>query len=221
LNTKYFDNLELALDNISLNENPTHGIKASLKVSLGYLLKSAAEGMKAEYIVDDQEDKANSMDLFQTVLKIKSGSLFTKAHCQIDIRRQEILRTPHELPLEEDIKWVKDHTLDTVNTMLNDEYILWGKNEFIVIRDLIACRLTLYNGRRGGEPARLLLTEWESAENDKWIDPQRVKKIVDPLEMLVAKFKLAYQLGKGSKKLVPVLIPNDMIPAIVKLQSVQ
>ena len=57
----------------------------------------------------------------------------------------------------------------------------------------------MFNARRGGEPARLTLQEWEEAANDSWVvDPQLVQTVKDPLEKALFKqFKLAYQAGKG------------------------
>lgn len=44
--------------------------------------------------------------------------------------------------------------------------------------------------------------------------------IQDPVEKeLVSELNLAYQSGKGSRRLVPVLFPKDTLPAIKKLLS--
>ncbi|GFR68669.1 histone-lysine N-methyltransferase SETD8-A, partial [Elysia marginata] len=86
------------------------------------------------------------------------------------------------------------------------------KHRFIRLRNLICTRLTLFNARRGGEPARMLLSDWTDAEENAWIDPQLVQNVSDPLEKsLLNQFKLVYQSGKGSRRLVPVLIPNDTV----------
>ena len=51
-----------------------------------------------------------------------------------------------------------------------------------------------------------------------WIDPQHVENINDTLEKaLVDTYKLAYQAGKGSRKLVPLLLPNDTLQPMKKL----
>ena len=50
------------------------------------------------------------------------------------------------------------------------------------------------------------------------VTTQLVETIKDPLEQaLLNKFKLAYQSGKGSRRLVPILIPNDTVDGIRKL----
>jgi len=73
-------------------------------------------------------------------------------------------------------------------------------------------RLTLLNAWCGGEPSRLLLKEWKDAENDVWLPNSTINAIEDPAEqVLVGKFKTAYQAGKGKQHLVSLLIPNDCI----------
>ncbi|GFO37337.1 histone-lysine N-methyltransferase setd8-a [Plakobranchus ocellatus] len=63
----------------------------------------------------------------------------------------------------------------------------------------------------------MLLLEWTEAQNGTWIDPQLVSSLQDPLEKeLMGGMKLAYQSGKGSKRLMPVLFPIDILPAMEK-----
>jgi len=67
-------------------------------------------------------------------------------------------------------------------------------------------RLTLLNAWCGGEPSRLLLKEWKDAENDVWLPNSTINAIEDPAEqVLVGKFKIAYQAGKGKQHLVSLL----------------
>lgn len=52
--------------------------------------------------------------------------------------------------------------------------------EYSLLRDLVVSRLTLFNARRGGEPSRLLLEEWNDALNDVWYN--NTETVDDPLE---------------------------------------
>ena len=71
---------------------------------------------------------------------------------------------------------------------------------------------------QSGEPARLTLREWTDASHGAWIDPELTDKIEDPHERLLLKDrKVAYQAGKGSRKLVPVLFPKDTLEPVSKL----
>lgn len=67
------------------------------------------------------------------------------------------------------------------------------------MRNLLVSRLTLFNARRGGEPARMKLSDWNDAESNAWIDNQWVDcmmGMMGPLEKeLISDMKLAYQTG--------------------------
>jgi hypothetical protein len=92
---------------------------------------------------------------------------------------------------------VRDHTLKAMAEMCADKFIFWSFSTYCRLRSLAVCRLTLFNARRGGEPARLTLAEWNDAETDAWVDPTIVETITDPLEKeLIGSFKLCYQAGK-------------------------
>ena len=83
------------------------------------------------------------------------------------------------------------------NKILKDSYLKWDSHIFNWMRSLIVCRLTLFNARRGGEPSRLTMKEWEDAESAAWVDPGMVLQVDDPLEKaLLNTFKLAYQSRK-------------------------
>lgn len=85
---------------------------------------------------------------------------------------------------------------------------MWNLHLYAKLRDLAVSRLTLFNGRRGGEPARLLLSEWKDAEKGTWLDPTRIEKLPDNEALLFKSMLITYQGGKGNNHLVPVLIPN-------------
>ena len=208
-----FTLIETALENLTCKEE---GQLSSLKLSLGYILKTAARVMKGVFLNDGEDAKAAEIDIFLTILELNWGHLFAAAQCKMDMRRQEKLRKPAELPLEDDVRKLRDYNVKQI-VAANDTYLLHGTYEFNRLRALLVCRLTLFNARRGGEPAKLTLKEWQDAEAAAWIDPQCIERVKDPMEKsLIGRFKLAYQPGKG-KKLVPLLIPLDCCDAIKKL----
>ena len=49
--------------------------------------------------------------------------------------------------------------------------------DYLLLRSLVVCRLTLFNGRRGEEPARLLITEWTDANKCTWLRMHEVRAI--------------------------------------------
>ena len=55
------------------------------------------------------------------------------------------------------------------------------------------------------------------ALNDEWINKQNLE-LLEPVERkYVTKFKITYQSGKGTNHLVPILIPEDTLAAIMIL----
>ncbi|XP_065677435.1 uncharacterized protein LOC136071762 [Hydra vulgaris] len=67
------------------------------------------------------------------------------------------------------------------------------------LRNAACARITLLNGRRGGEPARILLADWLQGENDEWIDKQRLKNSDSLDRILVKSMKVIYMTGKESE----------------------
>ncbi|GFN94870.1 histone-lysine N-methyltransferase setd8-a [Plakobranchus ocellatus] len=99
-----------------------------------------------------------------------------------------------------------------------NQYEMWDKHNFVKVRNLVLSRLVMFNARKGGEPARLTVHEWREAITGTWIDPNLIERINDPMEeYLIDNLKLAYQVEKGSRKLVPVLFPKDTLDPISKL----
>ena len=216
LRRNHFPQLRTAIDSLCSDSND------SLKVAIGYLLKTACEVMKGVYLIESNDLLAKEVDDFKVVLDLFWGQIFASAAEKVELRRQGRLRKPARLPAEDDVIRVREHIYAQVNALLSNEYCLWSSQEYTRLRALIVCRLTLFNARRGGEPARLTLREWNDAEQDVWIDKQLVQNVEDPLEKaLLGRFKLAYMSGKGTKYLVPVLIPIDLVPAIRKLVAIR
>ena len=50
--------------------------------------------------------------------------------------------------------------------MTNNTYGFIAEDEYVFLRNAVVCRLTLFNTRRGGEPSRLTLKEWDEADNN-------------------------------------------------------
>jgi len=135
--------------------------------------------------------------------------------------RETSLRRPQNLPLESDVQQLRTYVMSRICEMIDNDYLIWTAAEFNELRSLLVCRITLFNSRRG-EPARLLLREWQDAESNVWISDEMVERIYDPLEkVLLGKYHLAYQRGKGSRKMVPILIPVDVVDALKLLVEVR
>ena len=189
------------------------GIKAGLKLSLYYVLLASAKIMRATCLIQDKDSEASELEKFIAVLKIWKNLVFTDAEYELGKQRQIRLRRPAQFPLESDIQMIRNYTLKKMND-IGDKFTFHDSHSYIEVRNAACVRTTLLNARRGGEPARLLLSDWQEGEQDVWIDHQRLGGL-DPLEaLLVAQTKVCYMTGKGNNHLVPVLIPNDTLKAI-------
>ena len=221
VNRKYFSLLESAIKKTTVSEDELE-LKAGLKLCLGYVIKRLAKVLKAQYLIDDKDIMAQSVDNFLTVLEIQWPYVFGDAESKVVIKRQEKLRKPAHLAPEEELVKLREHTQLVLEgyTKKKTEYNFWNATEYTKLRNYTCSRLTLFNARRGGEPARLLRKEWTDAMNNAWIDSNAVQAIDDPIERsLLGKLKVAYLAGKGSRQLVPLLIPNDCLAALELLNN--
>ena len=100
---------------------------------------------------------------------------------------------------------------------MEDRYTMWDAHIYAEIRDLVVCRLTRFNARRGGEPSRLSLEEWSYAINDEWLQTDRLAKMDEMEQALFKQIKVTFQTGKRDNHLVPVQIPTALVEAIKTL----
>ena len=61
--------------------------KASLKLGLGYMLKTCCKIMKGTYLIEKQDEAAQEMDIFSSILELNWGILFAKAVGKIEKQR--------------------------------------------------------------------------------------------------------------------------------------
>jgi len=193
------------------------GLKAGLKISYYYLIKKFAKIVKVTHLQSGEDHKAAEVDKFTDVLALNHNILFGDALYKINKRRQTKLRRPENLPQEEDCQKLRDYTLKRMSELTADEYRVWSSTDYCELRDLVLSRLTLFNARRGGEPARLTMAEWQEAVADSWLDSTAVADSSDVDKELFKEFKITYQTGKGNNHLVPILFPSDTISAMEKL----
>ena len=195
---------------------PEKKLKPGLKQNLYYLLLRSAKVLKASLLVQKKDEQASDIEKFVSVLELWEDILFGDATYALNNNKQVNLRKPGKLPLEADIEKLRNYVLSRMKT-LTGSFHLFDSHSFVELRDCTCARLTLLNARRGGEPARLKLSDYAEAEIGSWIDQQRLLDL-DPLDqLLVNSVKITYITGKGNNHLVPILIPEDTIAAVRKL----
>ncbi|XP_057296083.1 uncharacterized protein LOC130629325 isoform X2 [Hydractinia symbiolongicarpus] len=214
-NRRNFEHLKNVIDVYTTSED--NELKAGLKQNIYYLLKRVAKVLKGHYLVSSDDSAAEEIDRFISVLEMYEDFVFADATYQLNKNKNIKLRKPSELPLEEDMQLLKNHVMQRMKELLQDPFTIFDVSSYVELRDCACCRLTLLNARRGGEPARMLLDDFQQAINDAWIDRQRIDYL-DPLDqLLVDTIKISYMTGKGNNHIVPVLIPPDTIDALKKL----
>lgn len=143
-------------------------LKYGLKNNIYYLLKSSAETLQSDYLMTslDRARVEKYVD-FIDVLKQHQYFFFGDAKYFINRWRQEMLRLPSTCP---DIHTYICSTLSSFT-----HYDAFTKSTFIIMRNIICTRLTLFNGRRGGEHARLRMSQW--LDRGRWLNKADVEKI--------------------------------------------
>ena len=80
-------------------------------------------------------------------------------------------------------------------------------------RMTLSCRLTLFNARRGGEPARLTTANWCDAKQDARVCRDRIINRSEEEQRLFDNMKAMYQTGKGNH-IVPFVVPTDTAQSV-------
>jgi hypothetical protein len=218
-----FAAVEEAVNQCTVNpdvEDTMESLKAGLKQAYYFLMKRTAKILKTLYLIKGMDSEASEVDKFTEVLSLNQNIIFGDAAYKVNIVRQSKLRRPQNLPSEEDCQTVRDYTVRRVAELTKDQYLVWTRTEFAELRDLTVSRLTLFNARRGGEPARLTLNEWSEATKNTWINEKIIDKCDGIEQKLFHDFKLTYQSGKGINHIVPILFPPDTVTAMNKLSDV-
>ena len=143
--------------------------------------------------VQGEDCKASDVQKCIEVQNLNHNFIFGDATYFINRNRQTKLRKPDSLPLESDVKNLRDFTIKDMQELTNGG--ISSAQEYIRLRDLTASRLTLFNGRRGGEPARLLLSEWEAALNDGWLNSEYQEKLDEIERRVFRNNKVTFQTG--------------------------
>ena len=211
-----FHSLTTAIEETTTSDSE---VKAGLKTALYYLLQKFAKVLKGSYLIKDEDSRAEEIDKFLQVLALNHNLIFGDAAYILNKNRQMKLRCPESLPSEDDVAKLKKYTVGRLHDILAQPYTLWDSHAYTELRDLTVSRLTLFNARRGGEPARLSLAEWKQAEENRWLNHDRIKSVGDWERTLFNNMKITFQTGKGNHHLVPILIPDDVVAAMRKLSE--
>ncbi len=205
---KYLDELKDAIENFCRGEE-SGSIKAGLKYAIQFLLKRAADALKAKMYKEEKDEEAEDIRKWVEVFSGERNIMFGDAIYQLGVDSQRKLRMPGALPSNAAVQKVRDESLKRINTVVSDQYHLRDVHSFVSLRNALVTRLTLFNGKRGGEPARLTLAQYQECVRNEWIQKDDPRWKDDPyIQWITQQIKVAYQVVKGGK-LVPVYFPKD------------
>ncbi|XP_065681675.1 uncharacterized protein LOC124811063 isoform X2 [Hydra vulgaris] len=192
------------------NEDSDHLLlsaqKSGLKISILNLLKLTAKFLIGYFLVKNDDLKSQRVVDLLKVLKLYEDDLFGDAYYNLNYRKNIDLRKPINLPNEADVQLLIEECNKIMNSIDDFQHPC---ESFVTIRSATATCLTIFNARRGGEPVRLHLFQWNEALNGEWMDKQDLPEEFDIEQMFIT-----YQTGKGSDHTVPVLFPPECIKAM-------
>jgi len=214
---EHLDFLHDACADYTSSSNTDGKEKSGLQIAVYYLLIKAAKTLKVFYLIRRDKEKANETAEFLDVLRESKDTFIGGAIYNTNKNRNTQLRRVDNLPQIEDLGKLRNYMTAKISEMTGDEYLHWTSSEFVELRDLACARLTLFNARRGGEPARLKISHWTDACNEVWFDRNRIAAMPAEEQEYFKNTRIMYQTGKGVNHLVPVLVPEDTVTALTKL----
>lgn len=210
--SKMFDknNLKFLIEAIEKLSDKEVGMKCGLKIQLQNVIKQSAKILEAHYLVSG-DGQAEVVSQFLKVLALVEHEVFGGALYQLKQKRNKMTRKPANMPADNLVVKLMEHIKKVTHS--DNIVFKFPSNIFCEVRDAACGRLTIFNGRRGGETARLFIYQWKEALDGEWLRPhvrEEYKKEIDSGN------RITYQEGKGDK-LVPVFIPPDQISALTFL----
>jgi len=99
--------------------------------------------MKVKYLTSDNDKKALDVDNFWTVLSLNWADRFGDAKCKLVTNRQERLRQAAQVPNDNDVAKVWDHTISAMQDLCaRQQYTFWTSYEFVQLCNLLVLQLT-------------------------------------------------------------------------------
>ena len=145
------------------------------KVNLHNTIKRATKILKGMYAESMEDAKVVEMDNFMVAYNFCAPEIYASAQYKVVAKSMDKACRPAGLLDEADVTKLKDFVTSRLKT-LTAETSLTSPN-YSLLRSLVVCRLAQFNGRRGEEPARMLLSEWRDARDGAWLRQHKVSNI--------------------------------------------
>jgi len=144
------------------------------------LLKRAAKVFKVDHLIKQEDDLAEEINRFSSILDGNENLIFGHATYLLNKNKNTNSRKPHNLPLEEDIRLIKLYIM-TILKEVEDAFFVIDSTKYVELRDAVCSRLTLLNGRRGKYIFQL------DFSTITWEIPGRLKKRIQNCSLNMSK----------------------------------
>lgn len=199
-----FHSLELAIEEMSGDSTTEKRGKSDV----GYDIKFAAKALKKYFLTKD-EAISETITKFIEYFNNCWENLFDKSNQTSKALREIQVSDAAEMFFNSEVKRLNDYINDALNKFRNETVIL-DKNSFLLLRRLIASKLTLFNGKRGRDPGSLTLSSYGDAEHNVGIDKLALGNISDYKDItLISMFKVAFEFGMENSSKIDILIPAE------------
>nr|XP_047141162.1 uncharacterized protein LOC105846917 [Hydra vulgaris] len=127
-------------------------IKPGLKKTLFYLIRKSSENIKCFFYYKGMDEKAKDIEIFISLFVDSKKTIFGDADYNLKYNREFNSLNPNNLPDEIDIDDIGKYCIKNMKHLLeNKNFDFEDQHLFVELRNLICARLTIFNGRRGGE----------------------------------------------------------------------
>jgi len=172
----------ICLTTTATPQSPDAHLKYGLKNTLYYLMMKSADILQGEALTvkgGEGKTEVDELQHFVTILKHHQNAVFGDAKYMINKSRQKRLRLPARTPPDQLMMKLRTYTVQRINELTGTQRKSGrlGRSAFVELRNLVCCRLTLFNARRGGEPFRMKMAQWR--DRHQWISNKPINELDD------------------------------------------
>ena len=212
-----FENIVIAVKNLSGYKDPRKIKTPHITLKLGFSLKTLADIASLKHLKEGLDPQVSKCEKF-LMLYEKEYSIYAKNATAVYNKRKAYI--PEELPEEEHIKKVRRYCIQEALSLcesIKKEGFTPEKYRQLAKVTLV-CLIT-FNARRGSEPSKLELRDWEGVKYGRWKRITDIEKLSDPVEVTLSKrLRLCYVEGKKKRAkgnaLVSILFTKETVDAI-------
>ena len=98
------------------------------------------------------------------------------------------------IPDEEEMKSLRDYTVARIDDVISVAEETMDSTYYVELRNLTASRLTLFNGRRGGEATRLKIEHW--LKRKQWIKKDQREALDEDERSFFTDIEIMFSTGE-------------------------